>query len=205
MGTVITMRSLAERVDRQPPPGMPVRVVAIDGPGGAGKSTLAARLAVHLDDAPIVHTDDFATWDVPLDWWPRMVEQVLTPIAHGGAARYQRYDWDTEQLAEWVDVPVAHWLVLEGVSASRAAFRPFLAASIWVDTDRDLCLARGLERDGAHLRERWQGWMADEDRHFAAERPERHADLVVAGDSPHPLAPDEIVVLRMGSLGAGAV
>jgi hypothetical protein len=96
------------------------------------------------------------------------------------------------------------WTGHEGVSASRAAFRPFLAASIWVDTDRALCLTRGLERDGAHLRERWHGWMADEDRHFAAEQPERHADLVLAGDWPHHLAPDEIVVLRAGSLGAGA-
>src|SRR5215212_9991964 len=61
------------------PAGMSTRIVAVDGPGGAGKSTLAAALAAELD-APVVHTDDFASWDNPLDWWPRAIHQVLEPL-----------------------------------------------------------------------------------------------------------------------------
>jgi cytidylate kinase len=38
---------------------MPVRVTAIDGHGGAGKSTLADRIATALGDAPIVHNQSF--------------------------------------------------------------------------------------------------------------------------------------------------
>ena len=53
------------------------RTVAVDGCGGAGKATFAKRLARTLDNCPIVHSDDFASWDRPLDWHPRLVEQVF--------------------------------------------------------------------------------------------------------------------------------
>jgi len=58
---------------------MRCRIVAIDGPGGAGKSTLAARVAGALD-AQVVRTDDFASWDEPFEWWPRLIKQVLAPL-----------------------------------------------------------------------------------------------------------------------------
>ncbi|HXR12510.1 MAG TPA: hypothetical protein VN770_09460, partial [Gaiellaceae bacterium] len=52
----------------QAPSGVGTRIVAVDGAGGAGKSSLAERLASRLG-ASIVHTDDFASWDNPVDWW----------------------------------------------------------------------------------------------------------------------------------------
>jgi aminoglycoside 6'-N-acetyltransferase len=54
-----------------------------------------------------------------LNWWPRVIEQVLQPLALNQAARYQRYDWDREKLAEWHVLSPAAYLVLAGVSASR--------------------------------------------------------------------------------------
>jgi hypothetical protein len=60
--------------------------VAIDGRGGSGKSTLAARISAR-GGAFIVHTDDFASWENPVDWWPRLVEQVLRPLAGGEIPR----------------------------------------------------------------------------------------------------------------------
>ena len=43
------------------------KLVGIDGHGGSGKSTLAELLADHLG-AEIIHTDDFASWEEPLEW-----------------------------------------------------------------------------------------------------------------------------------------
>src|SRR5262245_15075629 len=83
MGSIpgrLNLLAIEDRIARKAPPQtMDVRVVAVDGHGGAGKTTLAARLAVALGDAPAVHPDDFASWDHPLDWWPRLIEQVLQP------------------------------------------------------------------------------------------------------------------------------
>jgi uridine kinase len=166
---------------RERPTRHPVKIVAIDGPGGAGKSSVAEALAAALGGAPIVHTDDFASWDEPLDWWPALLGRVLEPLAAGRAARFTPTSWDGEPQPEVVVEP-AEFVVLEGVSASREAFRPYLAYSIWVETPRELRLERGLGRDGEQARAQWETWMAAEDAYVARERPHERADLVVPGD-----------------------
>ena len=75
-----------------PPAGMRTRVVAIDGQGGAGKTTLARAVAEALGDAPVVHTD-FASPEDPKDWWRRLLADVLCPLSQGRAGRYRPYDW----------------------------------------------------------------------------------------------------------------
>lgn len=72
-------------------------------------------------------------------------------------------------------------MIIEDVSASRAAFRPYLASSIWVETPRDERLRRGLERDGESSAAQWAEWMAEEDKWVAAESPVDYVDLVVSG------------------------
>ena len=162
------------------PVGMTTTVLAIDGYGGAGKSTLAGRLADEFT-ATVVHTDDFAAWDNPIDWWPRLLDQVLTPLGRNEKARYQRYDWTSRSLAEWHEIKPGGMVVVEGVSSSRAEFRPFLAGAIWIETPAELRLRRGLERDGEMARDQWLEWMAAERQWGEASEPWATADLVLPG------------------------
>jgi uridine kinase len=178
----VLLHQLIENIKAEPgPPTMTTRVIAIDGPGGSGKSTLAERLSAALGHVPIVHTDDFASWETPLEWWPRLLTQVLEPLAANQAARYQRYDWGTRSLAEWHEIPPTTFVILEGVSASRDAFRPFLSYTIWVETPRNERLRRGLERDGVEALDQWQGWMAAEDDYIRREHPIEKADVIIDG------------------------
>ena len=130
---------------------MRTKILAVDGLGGAGKSTLAAALATRLA-APIVHTDDFASWDHPLDWWPRLLAEVLEPLSRNEACRFRRTDWEGTGREEWVAVEPADVVILEGVGASRAVFHPFVTCAVWVETPREERLRRGLERDGEAAR-----------------------------------------------------
>ena len=111
-------------------------LVAIDGPGGAGKSTFAERLSIALGGAPVVPTDDFASADAPLEWGPRLLSQVIEPLSQSRPARYQRYDWARRELAEWVEVPTAPAVLIEGVSSGRLEWAEHLAFLVWIHTDR---------------------------------------------------------------------
>jgi len=167
---------------REPPGRMRTRVIAVDGPGGAGKSSFAEHLAVALGGCQIVHTDDFASWDNPIDWWPELIEKVLDPLARGEGGQFRRSAWTPEMARELIEVVPAEFMLLEGVTASREAFRPYLTYTIWIEADRDVRLRRGLERDGEEARTRWETWIAEEDDYRARERPDVRADLVVSGE-----------------------
>jgi uridine kinase len=164
----------------RPPANVEIRIVAVDGPGGAGKSSLANQIARELD-APIIHTDDFASWENPVDWWPELIARALEPLAAGKPACYRPTSWGGEERAP-IRIEPAPFVVLEGVTASRQAFRRYLAYSIWVETPRDLRLERGLERDGQQARARWEQWMEEEDRYIERERPAERADRILRGD-----------------------
>ncbi|HVJ98453.1 MAG TPA: hypothetical protein VNC41_16615, partial [Acidimicrobiia bacterium] len=112
---------------------------------------------------------------------PRVIEELLSPLAGGRAATYRRSEWGGgESIVVTVDpTPI---LILEGVSSSRRAFDDFLAFRIWIETDRNERLRRGLERDGEHMRDQWHAWMADEDAYIARENPRLRADVVIRGD-----------------------
>jgi uridine kinase len=167
--------------ESQAPVGVATRLIAIDGPGGAGKTTLAARLAEELQ-AVVIHTDEFASWDNPINWWPEMLERALKPLAAGESAHYQPTAWGGGEERARVVIEPGGTVVLEGVTASRRVFRPYLAYSIWIETARALRLQRGIDRDGEDARVQWERWMADEDRYIESERPHEHVDVVLRGD-----------------------
>ncbi|MBG0830916.1 hypothetical protein HS041_24455 [Planomonospora sp. ID67723] len=180
MKTPISFRGLASAVRALPPSCGPVRVVAVDGPGGSGKTTFAGRLGRALD-CQVVHSDDFPVpWDGPLEAWFRQVEdQVLGPLSAGEPGGYRRYDWARGAFAERVEVPVAPVLLLEGVSTARLGAP--IAYAVWVEAPRELRLARALARDGAALEPQWHAWMRAEDEWFAADGTRARADLLVHG------------------------
>ena len=162
----------------------PVRLVAVDGPGGAGKSTFAARLSLACGNVPVIHTDDFASADNPIHWWPRLLEQVVEPLSRHEPARYQRYDWATTSLAEWHIVEPAPVVIIEGVTAGRCEWRGHLTFVIWIDTPADLRLERALARDGSEAIGDWRVGMAAEDDHYADDPTREHADVVIDGTAP---------------------
>ena len=82
-------------------------------------------------------------------------------------------------------MPPVPYVILEGVSASREAFRPYLCYTIWVETPREERLRRGLERDGLEARGLWDEWMAEEDAYVEREHPDQRADIVVSGTQPY--------------------
>ncbi|MBM7787412.1 nucleoside/nucleotide kinase family protein [Tenggerimyces flavus] len=194
---VVRLADVAREVLAGPPRLGAVRLVCIDGRAGAGKSTLAGRLASFLGDAQIVHLDDlYEGWSGLPRVWDRLDSWVLQPLRANFRGRYQRYDWESGSYAEWHDVPVRPALIVEGVGSADRAIDHLSTLKMWVDAPLDVRYRRAIERDGEGFRPYWDAWAADEDLHFARERTAERADVVVDGDSA--LAYDEeteIVIL----------
>ncbi|MER8187709.1 hypothetical protein [Kitasatospora sp. NPDC094015] len=159
----------------------PVRLVAVDGHAGSGKTTFAGRLAGALGGAPVVHLDDLATHEEPFGWVGRLRRQVLEPLAAGRTAEYRVYDWTLRRFATVRRVEPAPVVLLEGVGAGRVEVRPVLSRLIWMDLDAAAARARGELRDGPELAGFWAGWARAEEAHFAADPSRPYADLLVDG------------------------
>ena len=107
---------------------------------------------------------------------------MLVPLSRSEPARFERSQWGGETAGELVVVEPAEFMILEGVTASREAFAPYVTYAIWVEATAELRLRRGLDRDGPAALEQWHAWMAEEERYRSRERPDDRADLVIQGD-----------------------
>ena len=68
-------------------------IVAVDGRGGGGKSTLSALLAATARSAAIVHTDDIA-WHEPLFGWGELLAHgVLEPLRRSERVAFRPPAW----------------------------------------------------------------------------------------------------------------
>lgn len=157
-------------------------LVAIDGPAASGKTTLAAQLGQTLP-AQVVHMDDlYEGWQGMAAGVAKLHEWVLEPLHAGVPGRYRRYDWELNTYAERHSVPLADYLVVEGcASAGRGIdqYQPFI---IWVEEpDAQVRLARGLARDGAHMREHWLDFMAQEEREYQEQNTRAAAHVTLNG------------------------
>ncbi|MFF7182565.1 uridine kinase [Streptomyces sp. NPDC008121] len=168
----------AAALRRLPPSCGPVRLVAVDGHAGSGKSTFAGRLAARLA-APVLRLDDLATHEELFAWTDRIREQVLLPLSRGEVARYHPYDWNLRAFGPPRELPPAPVVLVEGVGAGRRALRPVLAALLWMDRGAEESWSRGRRRDGAAQSTFWDGWIVAETRHFAEDPSRPFADTLI--------------------------
>jgi uridine kinase len=168
-----------------------VLVVAIDGPGASGKSTIARAVAAALPVA-LVHTDDFflprpAAPAAPgppgalADYydWRRLRAEALEPLRARRGAAFRRFDWARGVLGDTVTVAPGDAIVLEGVFSAAPQLSDLVHRAVFVDTGRPERLRR-LRRQIAP--EDWDDdWLAAEQAYFAGTRPPESFDLVVQG------------------------
>lgn len=176
---------LAGRVLGRPARLGGVRMVAVDGGTGSGKTTFAARLERALVEAGArvgtVHTDDLLDgWDDQFTFWSRLERTVLEPLAHGHSGRYPVYDWYAGAFTRERDLPVPDVLVVEGVSSARREGERVRTLAVFLDLEPTTRLRRALARDGgAGIEAELRRWLDREIAWYSHDRPDLHADLVV--------------------------
>ena len=147
------------------------RIIAIDGPAGSGKTTLAARITSQWEEGVVctVHMDDlYEGWDLALSerLTRTLVYSIATPVSTGKNFSYRKYDWFKKGFAELIESPLPSLLILEGVGSGQKDVRKFLDQLIWIDIDHETGLQRVLRRDGDYLETEMRVWQKREREHF---------------------------------------
>ncbi len=159
-------------------------VIAIDGPAGAGKTTLATNLALALAQdlrVQIIHMDDlYDGWDNALGLQlSETLVHIVSSHKSGKAVKFSKYDWAKSTFKEADEIPEADLIILEGVGSGQGAIRDELAALLWIDIDSSLGLERVISRDGDSIKAQMQIWLTEQEQHFAREGTQNAADFIL--------------------------
>ncbi|MBM7806184.1 hypothetical protein JOD57_002021 [Geodermatophilus bullaregiensis] len=184
------------------PRGRP-RIVAVDGRGASGTSTLAARLSALAPASAVVHTDDLA-WHEPLFAWGHLLaDGVLRPLHEGRGLSYRPPQWDRRGRDGVVAVPPGSDLVIvEGTGASHREHADLVDATVWVQSDAAEAERRGIARDVAdgvngdpeQAAAFWHEWMREELPFLTRQRPWQRACVVVNGTPRRRLGSDHVEI-----------
>ena len=178
------------------------QIVAVDGRGAAGKSTLATWLHEAAPASAILHTDDLA-WNEPFFAWGHLLLQVLQQLHRGEPVHLRPPAWCEHGRQGEIHLPAGlDLVVVEGVGASQREHADLIDTTVWVQSDFDEAERRGIARDiaqgvnGDHQETVafWHEWMSHELSFVEQQRPWERAALVVAGTTVLPLEPGQVAV-----------
>jgi uridine kinase len=159
-----------------------VTLLAIDGPAGAGKTTLAAKLeADYSKDSTVkvIHMDDlYNGWEDALG---KSLTETLQSItqAHlaGKECTIRIFNWHLMKFDREEVITPTDYLILEGVGAAQEIVRNTGATTYFLDIDPVIGLQRVLARDGSQIEKEMRQWQIRQSIHFAADKTQENCEF----------------------------
>lgn len=162
--------------------------IAIDGPCGSGKSSLAALLAelfpsrvLHMDDYYLPLQRRFPGWEetpcgnMDLE---RFLREALLPAAKGEAIACQPYNCQQGQLLETRMLPSMPLTIVEGSYSHHPLFAQHYDLKIFLRCSHEEQLARLQRRESARLDTFLQRWIPLEEAYYQAFDIKARCDMV---------------------------
>lgn len=153
---------IADHANRVGPRCGEVQVIAIDGPAGSGKTTLATQLTEKYG-GQLVHMDDLYPGWQGMREAAHTVQEILNCLAQGRVATYRRYDWLRHQFEETHTLYPHGLVIIEGVGSVRSHYLKTLSLVVFVyEPDPHLRFRRAIDRDGPEISSQLEQWMHQE-------------------------------------------
>jgi uridine kinase len=159
-------------------------IIAIDGPAGAGKTTLAHEIFLALSpkmSVGVIHMDDlYDGWDNALGAdLTKVLRYVSEQHQQKKLAKINRYNWASSSFEDSEELPVTDVLILEGVGSGDMAIQDDLAALIWMDIDPEIGVKRVIHRDGTQVADEMRKWLGTQEKYFSQHSTREKADFVL--------------------------
>jgi uridine kinase len=159
-------------------------IIAIDGPAGAGKTTLAHEIYLALSlkmSVKVIHMDDL------YDGWDNALGEDLTKILlylanqhkEQSPSKIKRYNWANSSFDESEELAPTDLLILEGVGSGDKALQDDLAALIWIDIDPEIGVKRVIDRDGVQVADEMEKWLGTQQEYFSQHSTREKADFLL--------------------------
>jgi len=165
--------------------GIDQPIIAIDGPAGAGKTTLASTLFLALSpkfSTTVIHMDElYPGWENALG---NELTKTLTWLTSCHKAKkpllYSSFNWATTEFHEAKSHPSTHLLILEGVASAQLPIEESLTTSIWLDLDPHIGYQRVIDRDGENISREMTQWLVMQEQHFAADKTKERCEFLLS-------------------------
>lgn len=165
--------------------GVDQPIFAIDGPAGAGKTTLASTISLALSphiSTTVIHMDQlYPGWDGALGaeltktlTWLTACHKAKKPLL------FSSFNWMSNEFDSPKSHPSTHLLILEGVASAQIAIEESLATSIWLDLDPTIGYQRVIDRDGENISQEMKQWLLIQEQHFAADRTKERCEFLLS-------------------------
>lgn len=163
-----------------------VFLIAIDGCGGAGKSTLAEDLASVLN-RQVVHIDDFyktkekrveITERTPVHSnfeFGRLKQEVLQPLGSLVVANYHSNNGGS------LEIHPNGYVIIEGLGTLGLELKDYFDYKIWVDSPEAIRRQRGILRDTEEWTRIWdEEYLPQDARYVREQSPQSQADWILS-------------------------
>ena len=157
-------------------------LLAIDGPAGAGKTTLAAKLEAEYSahsTVRTIHLDDlYNGWEGALGGaLTQTLSEITSAHLNGKNCTIKIFNWHLMKFDRQEVIVPTDYLILEGVGAAQAIVRSAGATTYWLDIDAEAGLKRVLARDGAHIENEMRQWQIQQAIHFEVDQTRENCEF----------------------------
>ena len=187
------VQTILRSIKQTDPPKRPY-IIAIDGRCGAGKSTIAARLAEVLN-ATLFHMDDyflrpeqrtperFSTPGENIDH-ERFLKEILIPLKEGRTITYSPYSCTTQTLLDPITVTPADIVIVEGSYALHPTLRAYYDLRVFLTLFPREQEARIRARNGDAIWPMFKNrWIPMEEAYHIYCEVEKYSDLILWTDN----------------------
>jgi len=160
-------------------------IIAIDGPAGAGKTTLAMQISQALTSRfsiEVVHMDHlYNGWDDALgENLTELLSNIIEAQKNSQNYLLPHFDWNANKYSTPRDLKSPQILILEGVGSAQAIVRNSATTTIWIEVDRAIGIKRVIARDGDEIESQMKQWLIDQEIYFTSDKTRESAQFILS-------------------------